>query len=77
MLELTLNDLSNNIQTYLQDMDGIVIARNGKPYIKIVPGSNAGITVLKRWKGLTTGMKNPIHVGKDFRKYSREELHER
>jgi len=32
---------------------------------------------LKKWKGLTPGMRNPIHVGPQFKIYSKEELHER
>jgi DNA-damage-inducible protein J len=31
---------------------------------------------LKKWKGLTPGMKNPVHVH-NFKMYSKEELHER
>jgi addiction module RelB/DinJ family antitoxin len=31
---------------------------------------------LKKFPGVTAGMRNPVHVGEDFRKYSREELYE-
>jgi hypothetical protein len=40
MLEMTLSDFSRNVQNYLDDFehnDDIVIARNGEPYIKIIP----------------------------------------
>jgi DNA-damage-inducible protein J len=31
---------------------------------------------IKVWKGLTPGMKSPVHL-KNYRKYTRDELHDR
>jgi addiction module RelB/DinJ family antitoxin len=48
------------------------ISKEGIPF----PITRSG-RELKKWQGLPPGIKNPIHVGENFRIYSKEELNER
>jgi addiction module RelB/DinJ family antitoxin len=48
------------------------VSKNGIPFPITRPDKE-----LKKWQELPPGIKKPIHVGKDFKIYSKEELHER
>ncbi|MDR3336707.1 MAG: type II toxin-antitoxin system RelB/DinJ family antitoxin [Treponema sp.] len=69
-----LNNLGLDASTAVRVFFKQMIAKKGIPF----PITQADEQQeLKRWKGLTPGMKNPIHVGPQFKIYSKEELHER
>jgi addiction module RelB/DinJ family antitoxin len=50
------------------------VAQNGIPFsISRLKTNNP----LKQWKGLTESMQKPLHVGEDFKIYSKEDLNAR
>jgi addiction module RelB/DinJ family antitoxin len=48
------------------------VSKNGIPFPITRPEKE-----LKKFTGVTPSMRNPFHVGENYRKYSKEELHER
>jgi addiction module RelB/DinJ family antitoxin len=63
-------DTSTAVRVFLKQ----AIAQKSIPFTISSAGEQGE---LKKWKGLTPGMKRPIHVGPQFKMYSKEELHER
>jgi addiction module RelB/DinJ family antitoxin len=72
--DAVLNDLGLDASTAIRVFLKQVIAQKGIPFAITSAGEQRE---LKKWKGLTPGMKNPIHVRPQFKIYSKEELHER
>jgi DNA-damage-inducible protein J len=63
-------DTSTAVRVFLKQ----AIAQKSIPFAISSAGEQGE---LKKRKGLTPGMKNPIHVGPQFKMYSKEKLHER
>jgi addiction module RelB/DinJ family antitoxin len=72
--EALLNDLGLDTSTAVRVFFKQMIAKRGIPF-PITQVDEQG--KLKKWKGLPPSMKDPIHVGRKFKMYSKEELHER
>jgi DNA-damage-inducible protein J len=72
--EALLKDMGLDASTAVRVFFKQMIAKRGIPF----PITQAeGQQKLKKWKGLPPSMKNPVHVGRKFKMYSKEELHER
>jgi DNA-damage-inducible protein J len=72
--ETLLKDLGLDASTAVRVFFKQMIAKRGIPFPIT---QTEGWQELKKWKGLPPSMKNPIHVGRKFKMYSKEELHER
>jgi DNA-damage-inducible protein J len=75
--EALLNDMGLDTSTAIRVFFKQIIAQKSIPFTIASAGEQGDSKNLKKWKGLTPGMKNPIHVGEKFKMYSKEELHER
>jgi DNA-damage-inducible protein J len=61
-------DADSAIRLFLKQ----AVSKNSVPFPIARTGND-----LKKFQGLPPGMLNPTRIGKDFRVYSKEELHER